>query len=290
MRQLMFLAAVSILLAACATSPKATAEEVIRHDITTAPSTAEVSVSNDPAVNKITKITEQLRHQNEPIQMEAAAQDMQLRIYDEPPRLAHSLLNTDKVVLDEKAIKTILSSRVVLPKKGHLGIMKFPGYEGGATSYYGYDYWRSESYIKTQQEYVNTLSTEMLKSDRIVAVTLIPSLLAPYDATIPILREAAVRLQADLLLVFRITSDIYQQYKMDGIDEVKAFSTCEAVLLDIRTGLIPYTTLVTKESVQALKETDSDLNETRRRAEKEAIRSSLNIVSNELTEFLKSVP
>ncbi len=291
MKYLMFLAAITLLLTGCATSSQLPIEDAIKPEIKTAPAAIESFTSNDPTTDELIQppVTEHAPS-NKPLQMEASAQDMQLLIDHKQPSLAHSLLNSDKVVLDEKAIETILSSRVVLPKKGHLAIMKFPGSEGGTLRDYGYDYWRSERYIETQHDYIDSLSTKMLKSYRIVAVTKIPSLLAPNDATIPILREAAVRLQADLLLAYRITSDIYQQYKMDGIDEVKAFSTCEAVLLDIRTGLIPYTTLVTKESVQVRQETDSDIFEIRRRAEKEAIKASLNLVSDELTEFLKSVP
>ncbi len=206
------------------------------------------------------------------------------------PTLETSLLRSDQEVLSEKAINTILSSRVVLPRKGHLTMIKFPGTEGGTSKHYGRDYWRSEAYLKTQQDYIDTLSDKLASSERVAAVTLLPSLLTPKDATIPVLREAAARLQADLLLVFRITSDIYQQSMWLEKDKVKAFSTCEAVLLDVKTGLIPYITVTTRESLQQQKTTDSDINETRRRAEKEAVLASVNAVANELVKFFKSVP
>ena len=217
------------------------------------------------------------------------APSMKMAAYKERPTLDTSLFKSDQDVLSEEAIKTILSSKITLPKKAKLAIMKFPGAEGMAVKYYGYDYWRSEAYLKTQQEYIDLLSQKLGDSNRINEVTLLPSLLTPKDATIPVLREAAVRLQADLLLVFRISSDVYQQYKWFEKDKVKAFSTCEVVLLDIRTGLIPYTTVVTNESVQYKEKKDININETRKRAEKEAVLLSLKAIADDLRIFLTSV-
>jgi hypothetical protein len=51
-------------------------------------------------------------------------------------------------------------------------------------------------------------------------------------------------MQADLLLVFRVSSDTYTQYRAFAKDKVKAYSTCEMVLLDIRTGLVPFTRVI----------------------------------------------
>ena len=41
-----------------------------------------------------------------------------------------------------------------------------------------------------------------------------------------------MRLQADLRLVFRVRSETYSQYRFFVKDKVKAYSTCEVVLLD----------------------------------------------------------
>jgi len=210
-------------------------------------------------------------------------------INKERPRLDTSLLKSDQVILSEQALDKILSSRVVLPSKGHLAITQYPGAHR-TSAYFGNDYWRSEAYLNTQKDYIDTLSDKISESDRIVAVTVVPSLLSPKDASIPVLREAAVRLQADLLLAFRITSDIYQEYKQPLNDSIKAFSICEAVLMDTRTGLIPYTAVATGENIQELISADTDLNEARNRAEKEAVLASLREVAREITEFLRSVP
>jgi PBP1b-binding outer membrane lipoprotein LpoB len=207
--------------------------------------------------------------------------------YKGPSVLMSSLLKSGQSSLSEEALKMILSSRVVLPKKGHLAIMIFPGPEHTAPYNYGNNYKSSEAYLKTQSNYISSLTMQLEKSDRIIAVTLLPTLLSPNDAGIPVLREAAVRLQADLLLAFRISSDMYNQ---SDSNRAKAFCTIEAVLMDIRTGLIPYTTVVTRDNEQELGVDDTNINDVRIRAEKVAVLSSLTVVADEITEFLSSVP
>jgi hypothetical protein len=207
--------------------------------------------------------------------------------YEERPTLTGSLFKSDQAVMDDEAIRRILSSKVVLADDARIALMKFPGPERAALRYYGYHYWRSEDYLKTQQQYIDTISGKLAASDRVAEVILLPSLLTPMEATIPVLREAAVRLQADLLLVFRLTSDIYHQPKLFAQDQVKAYCTCEAVLLDVRTGLIPFTTVTTRDRIEKKEKQDLEINETMRRAETAAVLDSLNAVSDKLAEFLK---
>jgi hypothetical protein len=110
----------------------------------------------------------------------------------------------------------------------------------------------------------------------------------PPQATIPTLREAAVRLQADLLLVFRLTSDIYYQPRLFARDQIRAYCTCEAVLLDVRTGLVPFTAITTRDRLEKKAKQDLDINETMRRAETAAVLDSLRTASDKLTDFLQS--
>ncbi len=129
--------------------------------------------------------------------------------YEERPVLTTSLFKSDQAVMDDEAIRRILSSELAMVKNAKIALMKFPGSDHAALRYYGHQYWRSEDYLKTQQKYIDTISRKLSASDRVADVILLPSLLTPTEATIPHLREAAVRLRADLLLVFRLTSDIY---------------------------------------------------------------------------------
>lgn len=212
--------------------------------------------------------------------------------YQERPKLESSLFRSDQGVLSEDAVKQILDSKIVLPAKSKIALIKFEGYDQhtSASKYYGYYYWRSEDYLKLQQHFIDTVSSILLSSNRVVEVTPLPSLLLPKDATVSVLREAAVRLQSDLLLIFRLTSDTYYEYVIFGKDKAKAFSTCEFVLFDVRTGIIPFTTIITKEVLVREQSEDINTNELMKRAERSASIDALSATSNELLQFIKSLP
>jgi len=211
----------------------------------------------------------------------AARQD-----YGEPPALTASLFKSDQAVLDDESVQRILSSALELPASAKVALMKFPEPWSGGVRYYGSDYWRIEDYRKTQQSYIDAISGRLGESGRVSEVILLPTLLTPAEVTIPTLREAAVRLQAELLVIFRIDSDIYYRPRVFVQDEVKAYSTCEVVLLHVRTGVIPFTKIATAEqSAKKLKD-DLDVNETMRRAETAAVLASLKTVSDDLVAFL----
>ena len=137
---------------------------------------------------------------------------------------------------------------------------------------------------------MDALTQALQASDQIAEVTPLPALMTPSRVSIPVLREAAVRMQADLLLVFRVGSDTYSQYRAFSKDKVKAYSTCELVLLDVRTGLVPFTRVVSRERIQLKQATDLDLSETMRRAEQASAAEALKAGAEDLVVFVKSVP
>jgi hypothetical protein len=201
-----------------------------------------------------------------------------------------SLFPSDQAVLGDEAVNRILSSKLELPAKAKLGLMKFPDAQGWSSRYYGSYYWHNEEYLKLQQAQVDTLSKALLGSDHIMEVIPLPSLMIPRQMSIPVLREAAVRMQADLLLVFRVAGDTYSQYRLFARDRAKAYSTCELVLLDIRTGLAPFTRIATRERLELKQPGDIDLAETMRRAEERAATDALKTAADELVTFVKFAP
>jgi hypothetical protein len=208
--------------------------------------------------------------------------------YDKEPTLEKSLFPSDQLLLSQAAIDTILSSKIKIPDNSKLAVIKFPGSLEQNSSKYGYGYWRSEAYLKLQQSYVDTLKHLISNSESIESISLLPSLLTPKNPTIPVLREAAVRLQASLLLVYRINSDIYQEYRVFRATKSKAYATVEIVLLDIRTGIIPFTSISTKEFQSTKSKDDSNDQDLLRRTEQEAVNKALNTVATELVNFFNS--
>jgi hypothetical protein len=204
--------------------------------------------------------------------------------------IATSLFPSDQAVLGDEAIARILSSKLELPAKGKLALMRFPDGDGWGSRYYDRYYWRDEDFVKLQQIQVESLTTALLASEQILEVAPLPSLMTPRQLSIPVLREAAVRMQADLLLVFRIGSDTYTQYRAFAKDKVKSYSTCELVLLDVRTGLVPFARVVSRERMELKQSTDLDLSETMRRAEQASAVEALKMAADELVGFAKTVP
>jgi hypothetical protein len=198
-----------------------------------------------------------------------------------------SLFPSDQAILSDDAVAKILSSRLELPARSKVALMRFPDGEG---SRYGRYYWRVEEYLKLQQSQIDTLTQALLASDQMVEVTPLPALMTPSRVSLPVLREAAVRMQADLLLVFRVGSDTYSQYRAFAKDKVKAYSTCELVLLDVRTGLVPFTRVISRERLELKQSADLDLSETMRRAEEASAADALKAAAENLVSFVKSVP
>ena len=92
------------------------------------------------------------------------------------------------------------------------------------------------------------------------------------------------------MLVFRVGSDTYSQYRAFAKDKAKAYSTCELVLLDVRTGLVPFTRVVSRERLELKQAADLDLSETMRRAEQGSAAEALKVAAEDLVNFVKSVP
>ena len=208
--------------------------------------------------------------------------------YAEREPIATSLFPSDQAVLGDEAVARILASKLELPTPAKLALMKFPDKEG--SRYYGRYYWTDEEYLKGQQAQVDTLSNVLLASDQIAEVIPLPSLMTPRQASIPVLREATVRMQADLLLVFRVGSDTYSQYRTFAKDKVKAYSTCELVLLDVRTGLVPFTRIVSREKIEIKESGDLELSETMRRAEQASATEALRAAAQDLVTYIKNLP
>jgi hypothetical protein len=210
--------------------------------------------------------------------------------YQERPALETSIFPSDKNVLDEEAIGRILNGKFLMPSTVKIALLRMRDDEDRATRYYGYGYWRSEEYLKTQQSFIDTLTGEMAKSKRIDEVASIPSVLTPKEPSIPLIRETAVRLQADMILVLKLSSDVYQKYRIFQSTQAKAFCTCEGFLLDVRTGIIPFSRAITKEYLATEEKPDADFAETMVRAQKEAALLSLKALGQDVAGFVDSIP
>ncbi len=201
------------------------------------------------------------------------------------PTLQRSLFNFKESTISEEDIQRLLASEILIRDSMRIAILNFNS--SGLQKYRGYGYFEEE-YIRLQQEYQQLIREALENNSKVESVITMPQLLLGDEPNIFTLRESAVRLQADMLLVFTNKSDIYYRYKMFKKNEVKAYASSEVLLLDIRTGIIPFSEITSSETL-LMKDKEQDLNDSdlRRRAEQQAILNSLSEAAQRLNEFLR---
>lgn len=183
---------------------------------------------------------------------------------------------------DDNKINELLNYQVKLPKKNRIAILKLSRD----------NYWRfySNDFTQLNDSLVESLITNLRASYRVYDASLLPAMLVSEKRTVPVLREAAARFQADLLLAYRSSCQSYQKYKFIDPNETKSYCSVEAVLLDIRSGIIVKSIVSTEDFVTAKPPKDINFNETIKKAELEAVAKSLGNVANEIVAFMNNVP
>lgn len=184
-------------------------------------------------------------------------------------------------LLSDADIELILNYRLKLPEKNRVAILKLS--KDSYWQYYSNDFTQLTDSIS--KDFIQIL----VKSDNIYDASFLPSMLVPEKRTVPYLREAAARYQADLLLVYRSSCRSYQKYRFVSPNETKAYCSVEAALLDIRKGIVPFTSVSTNEFKTVKDPADTNFNETKKKAELEAVSKSLGEVAKELVNFLSKV-
>jgi hypothetical protein len=198
------------------------------------------------------------------------------------PELTESLFPGDQAVLSDKDIVRALESKITLPDPARLALYRLPQQWRRR--------WWSEDLVRTDDEIIGRQLTRLSACDRVADASVLPGLLMPRKTTVPHLRAAAARYQAHLLLAYRVHTETYNKSRWLARSKAKAFCVVDAVLIDVRTGIIPFGAVAT-ETCEA-RETGDDISfvETVRRAEIEAVGQALDEITDALTAYLQAVP
>ena len=193
---------------------------------------------------------------------------------DSDNRLQESLFKGDQAVLSNQDIDRILTARITLEDRHRLAVLRLD-----ARNIWIQDIANLEAQISEQ--FLNSIA----KSPQLTQVRFMPTLLIPERRTVPYLREAAARFQADLLLVYGTRVRTFRRDRLVGTDEVNAESVVESVLLDVRTGIVIHSAQAT-ETISA-KKTPGDLNfsQTVAKAQTEATGKALLKVADAIVAF-----
>jgi hypothetical protein len=125
---------------------------------------------------------------------------------------------------------------------------------------------------------------------RLSDASMLPSLIMPGRQNVPNLRLAAARYQADLLLVYRVESRVYDKQRFLKPDKVKARCVVEAIVLDVRTGLIPFAAAAAQEYEAEASKEDFGPEETSAKAEMKAVAVALSEIGSDIVKFLDKTP
>ena len=192
-------------------------------------------------------------------------------------RLEESLFKGDQAVLSNQDIERILAARITLADRHRLAVLRLNQWNV---------WYRDVADIETQnsQQFLRALSA----IPQFTQVRPIPALLVPEKRTIPYLREAAARFQADLLLIYGAHAQVFQRDRLIGTDEVMADCSVQAVLLDVRTGIVLHASEAA-ETISA-KKSPGDLNfaQTVARTEAAATGKALLKVAGSVVDFVRA--
>lgn len=207
---------------------------------------------------------------------------MQSRYEAADTLITQSLFIDKQATISEENIQKILANKMAMPAKLRIAIVKLET----PSRYYN---WSDEEYIKLQQLYIDKFTEQLKNNPKVEKITVIPGLLAGKNPSVSQIREVAVRMQADMTLVFTTASDVYSKYRLFNKPNVKAFATTQLLLMDTRTGLVPFTEIVTKDFMAEKTGADADISETRNRALREAVQLTINELNNKLLVYLNEV-
>lgn len=188
-----------------------------------------------------------------------------------------SLFAGDAAVLSDDAINTILDYDYSPPPLSRIALMPF-----------GREIWSrwSEELALSSEEMKTAVIDQLRSSEKVYDASYLPSILIPEKRTVPHLREAAARYQADLLIVYRSFCRSFEQHRFFSADKSRAYCGVEAVLLDTRTGLVPFTTVASRTFDVVENQADTNFQETILRAQLAATAQAMSDISSDIVDFL----
>jgi len=145
--------------------------------------------------------------------------------------IVESLFNDKSSSISEENIQRLLDGTYQLPASLRIAIVRLE------TSKQRRYFWNDEYFQKSQQSYLDSFTVRLRSSPRVASVSVAPSIMMPSTPSFTSIREAAVRMQCNMVLVYSISGDYYSRYKVFKSPDMKAFATTELLLMDVRTVL-----------------------------------------------------
>jgi len=193
--------------------------------------------------------------------------------YQKRPQLRQALINASEP-LNEAAVQKILSSKVAFPKTINLAIVRL------TESVEGLDFQMIDQEIS--EKFYNKTNW----GSRVQSIIPVPQVMIAKPATLASLRQTAVLLQADALLIIKPISFSDWKFQWFDGDKAKGITSLEVLLLDTRTSVVPYTSVVTETAEVTKDKSDYSNYELMNRAKKASENKALLQVGPALQKFM----
>lgn len=219
-----------------------------------------------------------------------AGQQYHSREYQQRPSLNASLVKDERAMLSEEAIRILLESRIKIPERVKLAVLPLGhfGTHGEERGWGAYGYSREVDFPQERKAYLEALERPLAETGRFTEITHVPAMMLAPEPSLTRLREAAALMQAELLLVYSTRSHLATWRGIFHIakDEVRALSSIELILVDVRTGVVPYAETFDAELLVKESSEDLSLAETQRRAERQATLKAMARAAEGLRKFM----
>jgi hypothetical protein len=203
---------------------------------------------------------------------------------DGPP-ITESLFTDKSATISEENIQKILDGTYKTPRQLRVAILHLDGPKRN----YNWYVWGDEAYLRTRQAFLDSFTSQFKQSPRIAKMMAIPDLLiSQSQPSLTTIRESAVRMQADIVVAYAINSDIYTKYRGFKRPDIKAYATTQLIIMDVRTGLVPFSTIVTRDFLTMKKKEELNITEARNNVQTQAVLLTINEIGRQVNEYLKA--
>jgi hypothetical protein len=188
-----------------------------------------------------------------------------------------SLFPSDQAVISNDAIAQILGAKVTPPAAARVAVIRMMPPR----------YWAwSEEVTRQDEAVVGRFVSALGQSKHAGHAGMLPAMLLPQRMSVPYIREAAARYQADLVVLYQVTTRTFERQKLFASDQTKAYCNIEAVVIDTRTGIVPFATSATEVYEAKKMRDDLSFAETIWKAELAATDRALARVGADIVKFL----
>lgn len=189
-----------------------------------------------------------------------------------------SLFAADRAIMSNEEVAAVFAQKVGPFKDARVAVVR----HGPVDRWQ----WYSEEFAQLDDANHETLAHTLGESKAIDHVLVLPGLLAPNRMTVGHLRQAAARMQADLIFVYRTSTRTFTKRTAFAPDEVKAYSMVESVLIDTRTGLVVSSATASETYTAKRTQNELEFRETIAKAERLAIGRALVRTAKEILNHL----